>query len=95
MATMRVVKQALGDESLVNKKGQPITVTITTMYKAQVALYKEHIKKFRPQGFKHYITIRTIDAMQGYKDDFIILDIVHGYSVGFTRQRNHLTIALT
>jgi len=34
MATMRVVTQALEDKSLINKKGQPITVTITAMYKA-------------------------------------------------------------
>jgi len=95
MATMRVVKQALGDESMVNKKGQPITITITAMYKAQVALYEEHIEKLCPQDFKHRITVRTVDAMQGYEDDFIILDMVRGYGVGFTGQRNRLTVALT
>ena len=94
MATMRVVKQALGDESMVNKKGQPITITITAMYKAQVALYKKHIEKLCPQDFKHHITVRTVDVRQGYEDDFIILDMVHGYGVGFTRQ-NCLTVALT
>ena len=51
-----------------------------------IALYKEHIEKLCPQDFKHHITVRTVDAMQGYEDDFIILDMVHGYGVGFTRQ---------
>src|SRR5438045_8783648 len=95
MATIIVVKQDLGDESLVNKKGQPITITITAMYKAQVALYDEHIEKLCSEDFKHRITVRTVDAMQGYEDDFVILDMVHGYGVGFTGQHNRLTVALT
>ena len=95
MATMKVVKQALEDKSLINKKGQLITVTITAMYKAQVALYEEHIEKLSSEDFKRRIAVRTVDAMQGYEDDFVILDMVRGYGVGFTGQRNRLTVALT
>ena len=68
--------QALENKSLVNKKGWLITVTITIMYKAQVALYEEHIKKVYSKDFKCYIIVRTINAMQGYEDNFIILNIV-------------------
>ena len=93
-ATMRVVMKALEDDSLINKKGQPITVTITAMYKAQVALYDEHIEKLCSKDFKCCITVRTVDAMQGYEDDFVILDMVCGYSIGFTGQHNQLTVAL-
>ena len=93
-ATMRVVMKALEDDSLINKKGQPITVTITAMYKAQVALYDEHIEKLCSEDFKHCITVRMVDAMQGYEDDFVILDMVCGYGIGFTGQCNQLTVAL-
>jgi hypothetical protein len=94
-ATMRVVTQALEDRSLTNKIGQPVTVTITAMYKAQVALYEEHVERLCSKDFKQRITVRTVDAMQGYEDDFVILDMVRGYGVGFTGQRNRLTVALT
>ena len=86
--------KALEDDSLINKKGQPITVTITAMYKAQVTLYDKHIEKLCSKDFKCHITVRMVDAMQGYEDDFVILDMVHGYGIGFTGQCNQLTVAL-
>ena len=89
---MRIVKCTLDDETLINKAGQPITVTVTAIYKTQVVLYMEHIEKEFCDKARQRITIRTVDSMQGYKDD---IDIVRSYGVGFTGQHNRLTVALT
>jgi hypothetical protein len=95
LAVMRIIKYALDDQTLINKAGRPMTVTVTAMYKAQVALYIEHIEKEFCDEARQRVTIRTVDGMQGYEDDIVILDIVRSHGVGFTGQRNRLTVALT
>ena len=95
LAAMRVINRALGDGTLVNRAGRPMTITVTAMYKAQVALYMEHIEKEFGKAARQRLTVRTVDGMQGYEDDIVILDIVRSQNVGFTGQQNRLNVALT
>jgi hypothetical protein len=54
---MKVIKRALNNQILVNKVGQPMTITVIVMYKAQVVLYIEYIEKEFYDEARQCITI--------------------------------------
>jgi hypothetical protein len=56
-AAMSVVKKALADVMLVDKDGRPMRITITVMYKAQVGLYMEYVKKEFSSEARQRLTI--------------------------------------
>jgi hypothetical protein len=93
-ATITAVLDALHNPKLLNKAGKPVGVTISAMYKDQVALYVSAVEKLEKSN-QERITVRTVDSMQGYEDDFVFLDMVRSSGVGFTGQRNRLNVALT
>jgi AAA domain/Zinc knuckle len=73
---------------------RPGTVTIAPMYRAQVSGYNKGLQRSKTID-RSRVKVRTIDGMQGYEDDVVIVDLTRAQGVGFTGQKNRFTVACT
>lgn len=90
----RYIEELLRNADFEGRTGRPGSVTITAMYKAQVALYQRWLLRLSGPDQKR-VQARTVDAMQGYEDDAIFLDLVNSFRPGYTGEPHRLNVALT
>jgi hypothetical protein len=94
-AVVDVVKDLLEYNDFKTLDGQaPSSITIAPMYRAQVNGFIKAIQEDKKLD-KSRIKIRTIDGMQGWEDDAVIVDLTRSQGAGFTGQRNRFTVACT
>jgi hypothetical protein len=94
-AVVDLVNDLLEYDDFKTLDGQaPGSVTIAPMYRAQVNGYIKAIQEDKELD-KSRIKVRTIDGMQGWEDDAVIVDLTRSRGAGFTGQRNRFTVACT